>query len=170
MRRCTSCRAPVRGKTCNGLAAAAFAFAVIHFATAAAFGVVGRALARPLFLFATAVAYEVPLDPHSVRDAYFLGQRNDEKTARFLDAYVKHLPPPEKGPDISEIQLLTPYAQVVELSRQKTVGYSAQQAEQDYRERGDRIRVRVRIEFTATYGLAEVQKATVHSTGRCNTI
>lgn len=107
----------------------------------------------------TALAYEVPLDPHSIREAYFLGQRNDEKMARFLDTYVKRLPPPEKGPYISEIQLLTPYAQVVDLSRQKTLGYSAQQAEQDYRERGDTIRVRVRIEFTATYGLAEAQKS-----------
>jgi hypothetical protein len=112
------------------------------------------------FLIAPAVAYEAPLDPHSIREAYFLGQRNDEKMARFLDSYVKHLPPPERGPYISEIHLLTPYAQVVELSRQKTVGYSAQQAEQDYREHGDTIRVRLRIEFTATYGLAEAQKAT----------
>jgi hypothetical protein len=112
------------------------------------------------FLIAPAAAYEAPLDPHSIREAYFLGQRNDEKMARFLDTYVKHLPPPEKGPYISEIQLLTPYAQVVDLSRQKTVGYSAQQAEQDYRDHGDTIRVRVRIEFTATYGLVEAQKAT----------
>jgi hypothetical protein len=107
-----------------------------------------------------ALAYEVPLDSHSIREAYFLGQRNDEKMARLLDAYVKHLPPPKKGPYISEVELLTPYAQVVDLSRQKTVGYSAQQAEQDYHDRGDTVRVRVRIEFTPTYGLTEAQKST----------
>jgi hypothetical protein len=97
------------------------------------------------------VAYEMPLEPHSIREAYFLGQRNDEKMAKVLELYTRHLPLPEKGPYISEIKLLTPYAQVVDVSRQRTVGYSAQQAEQDYRERGDTIVVFVRIEFTATY-------------------
>jgi hypothetical protein len=105
------------------------------------------------------LTYEVPLDSHSVREAYFLGQRNDEKTTEFLSAYVKHPPFPEKGPYISEIELLTPYAQVLEMSREKTVGYSAQDAEEDYRRRGDTIRVRVRIEFTPTYGPIEAHKS-----------
>ena len=105
------------------------------------------------------LAYEIPLEPHSIRDAYFLGQRNDQKTLAFFSAYTHHLPLPEKGPYISEVELLTPYAQVVEQSRQNTVGYSAQQAEQDYRIRGDLIRVRVRIEFTPTYNGLESHRS-----------
>jgi hypothetical protein len=100
-------------------------------------------------------AYEIPLESHSIRDAYFFGQRGDEKLARFLDTYTKHLPLPQKGAYISEIKLFTPYAQVVDISRQKTTGYSAQQAEQEYKIRGDSFRVYVRIEFTATYGFLQ---------------
>src|SRR5439155_22632986 len=37
------------------------------------------------------------------------------------------------------------------LSRQHTVGYSAQQATQEYRDRGDVFRLRVRVFFTDTY-------------------
>ena len=98
------------------------------------------------------LAYDAPLESRSVREGYFLGQRNDEKLAKFLASYQKHLPLPEKGPYISEIELLTPYAQVVDVSRQRTAGYSAQQAEEDYKKRGDTILVHVRIELTPTYG------------------
>jgi hypothetical protein len=122
-----------------------------------------RLPARPFAVFFAIVllasqsawAYEIPLESHSVRDAYFFGQRGDEKLARFLDTYTKHMPIPQKGPYISEIELLTPYAQVVDISRQKTAGYSAQQAAQEYKDRGDTFRVYVRIEFTATYGFIQ---------------
>jgi hypothetical protein len=112
-------------------------------------------LAASLFLSPRAFAFEIPLETHSVRDGYFFGQRGDEKLARFLDTYSKHLSSPPAGAYISEITLLTPYAQVVDISRQKTLGYSAQQAEQDYKRRGDSLRVYVRIEFTATYGFLQ---------------
>ncbi len=98
-----------------------------------------------------AFAYEVPLSEHSVREAYFLGQRRDEKMSQFLKDYSKALPLPKTGPHVSEITLLTPYAQVVELSQENSAGYSAQQAARDYRKRGDTVRLRVRLLFTATY-------------------
>jgi hypothetical protein len=112
-------------------------------------------LASACLISQTLLAYEVPLESRSVREGYFLGQRNDEKRAKFLESYRKHLPLPEKGPYISEIELLTPYAQVVDVSRQRTMGYSAQQAEEDYKKRGDTILVHVRIEFTPSYGAIE---------------
>jgi hypothetical protein len=108
-------------------------------------------------------AYEIPLESHSVRDGYFFGQRGDEKLFRFLDTYTKHLPVPQKGPYVSEIKLLTPYAQVVDISRQKTAGYSAQQAAQEYKDRGDIFRVYVRIEFTATYGFLQAVESANHA-------
>jgi hypothetical protein len=108
-------------------------------------------------------AYEIPLESHSVRDGYFFGQRGDEKLAKFLDTYAKHLPVPRNGPYISEIKLLTPYAQVVDISRQKTAGYSAQQAAQEYKDRGDTFRVYVRIEFTATYSFLQAVESANHA-------
>lgn len=111
------------------------------------------ALAALLLLSQTARAYEVPLSGHSLRDAYFLGQRNDEKTARFLAQYEHVLPLPERGPHVAEIELHTPYAEVVAVSRNHTVGYSSQQAAADYRKRGDTIRVRVLLRLTVTYPL-----------------
>jgi hypothetical protein len=112
-------------------------------------------LASFLLLAHALVAYEVPLESGSVREGYFLGQRNGEQMFKFLDSYVKHFSLPKKGPYISEVELLTPYAQVVDISRQRTAGYSAQQAAQDYKDRGDLIRVRIRIELTASYGEIE---------------
>jgi hypothetical protein len=108
-------------------------------------------LVSVLLLAPSSLAFDAPLSSEAVRDAYFFGQRSDQKLTQFLNQYVHNLPLPEKGPYISQVQLLTPYAQVVDISRQNTMGYSAQQAAEDYRKRGDTIVVRVRIEFTPTY-------------------
>lgn len=102
-------------------------------------------LLRPSF------AYEVPLSEPSVRAAYFLGQRRDEKTALFLKDYTKFLPFPKRGPHVSQITIFTPYAEVVERSRQNSSGYSAQQAAKHYRESGDKIHARISLMLTPTY-------------------
>jgi hypothetical protein len=65
------------------------------------------------FTSAALAAYDFPLDSESIREAYFLGRCNDEKTIKCLASYFKRLPLPEKGPHISEISLYTPYAQIV---------------------------------------------------------
>lgn len=104
------------------------------------------------FLVATCLyAYDHPLSANAIREAYFLGQRSDEKTASFLAQYIKRLPTPERGPHISEISLYTPYAQVVLASWRKNIEYSAQQAQRDFLSHPENIRVRVKIEFTPTY-------------------
>lgn len=108
----------------------------------------------PLLLSRVVSAYEAPLESRSVREAYFLGQRNDEATRKLLSAYLQALALPQKGAHIAEIELLTPYAQAVKISQGRTTGdYSAQQAEQEYSSRGDLIEVRVLILFTNTYSL-----------------
>ena len=76
-------------------------------------------LALGLLTAQVSAAYENPLDPISVREAYFLGQRNDDKLAEFLAQYVKRLPLPKQGPHIAEIELRTPYEQVVLRSHQR---------------------------------------------------
>jgi hypothetical protein len=105
-----------------------------------------------LLLAPSSLAFDLSLSEEAVREAYFLGQRNDENTAQVLAPYTRHLALPEKGPYVSKIGISTPYSQVIDISRQRTGYYSAQEAQQDYRERGDTILVSIRIEFTATYG------------------
>jgi hypothetical protein len=106
-----------------------------------------------------ASAFDTELSDTAVREAYFLGQRHDDKAAAFLANYSKHLPLPKKGPYISEIRLLTPLAQVVEMSIRQTTGYSAQQALLDYRGRGDSILLEIHIEFTPTYNQLQAEQA-----------
>ncbi len=118
---------------------------------ATGYGIPAGALAVLLVAAQAAPAYEHPLGSHSIREAYFLGNRKDDKAAKFLAQYVKRLPLPKKGPHVAEIELLTPYAQVVLRAFRTPGGYSAQQAEQDYAAQPDRIRVRVRINLTPTY-------------------
>src|SRR5208283_1577990 len=108
---------------------------------------------------ASAFAYDTELSDIAVREAYFLGQRNDEKMRDFFVPYTKHLPPSKKGPYVSEIRLLTPLAQVVQISSQVTSGYSAQQAQLAYQQRGDTILLVVHLELTATYGQIDAQQA-----------
>ena len=103
------------------------------------------------FFCAQCFAFEVPLDDRTVREAYFLGQHHDASTESALKPYLHKLSPPEKGPEIRDIRLLTPYAQVIEESNSHAGGYSAQQAAADYHSRGDTIVVRFQIRFTPTY-------------------
>src|SRR6201996_5464798 len=85
-----------------------------------------RAAAAPL-----AQASEAPWAPAALHDAYVLGQRNDQTTAEFLDPYAKQTTGTVDGgtPHLSEIEVLTPFAQVVDESRRKgSSGFSEQQA------------------------------------------
>ncbi len=97
-------------------------------------------------------AFQSPLSDEAVRDAYFLGQRNDESTRAFFAPYLRAFERPKNGPFVSEVEIYTPFSQLVELSSHRN-NYSAQQASEDYHRGGtDRVFVRVRIQFTATYG------------------
>ena len=109
-------------------------------------------IAAASLLVTPSFAIEIPLSSQAVREAYFLGQRNNDSTQDFLEKYRQHLPTPDSGPWISTVELLTPYAETVELSRQRSFGYSAQDAAQDYKKRGDTLRVTIIIEFTPSYG------------------
>src|SRR5260370_7682427 len=61
--------------------------------------------------------------------------------------------------------MLTRYAQDVQLSMRRTTGYSAQQAEEEYRKQGDTLRVRVQIRFTPTYALQAAVSSSQKATG-----
>jgi hypothetical protein len=98
-----------------------------------------------------AAAYEVPLSPAALHEAYILGQRNDQTTASFRNPYSKQITEESKAPHIAEIQILTPFAQVVDLSRQFTSGYSEEQAAREYHQRGDTVVVRILLMLPAAY-------------------
>jgi len=124
------------------------------------------ALAAILLVWPPSAVFGANLSDEAVREAYFLGQRNDEKTTRFLETYRRRLPMPKSGLYVSEIELFTPYAEAVDLSRQRTFGYSAQQAAQEYRDRGDVFRLRVRVFFTDTYSQHTYAQAATLKDGR----
>jgi hypothetical protein len=97
-------------------------------------------------------AFDAPLSDESVREAYFLGQRHDEKISLFFETYRRYLPAPKSGPHVFMAELLTPFAETVDVSRKHSAGYSAQQAQMDHRTRGDSVRVGVHVAYTSTYG------------------
>jgi hypothetical protein len=101
-------------------------------------------------------AYELPLSPTALHEAWTLGQRNDQATAEFLSPYSKQITEaPQQVPHVAEIEVLTPFAQVVDESRRHSSGYSEQQAAQQYRQRGDLVMVRIRLMLPAEYPEAE---------------
>jgi hypothetical protein len=112
-----------------------------------------------LFLVPSSFAFDTPLSPEAVREAYFLGQHNDQSTLSFFNPYIRLLPRPDKGAYIAEVEVYTPYVQIIEASRRRSMGYSAQQAEKDYRRHHDNLYVRVRIDFTDTYGALELYRS-----------
>jgi hypothetical protein len=117
-------------------------------------------LSRPFIAVSLAIlltapgsfAFSSPLSDEAIREAYFLGQRRDEKMARFLAKYKQHLTAPETGPYIASIELLTPFARVILRSSQQTVGYSAQQAAEEYRGKEESVAISVEVLLTASYG------------------
>jgi hypothetical protein len=104
-----------------------------------------------------AQAYEPVLTPAALHDAYVLGQRNDQTTAEFLDPYSKQVNGAVDGgtPHLSEIEVLTPFALVVDESRQKLSGFSEQQATAAYHKRGDTVVIRIRLVLPAAYPESE---------------
>jgi hypothetical protein len=105
----------------------------------------------------TSYSYDLALPPAALHDAWVLGQRNDQSTAEFLDPYSKQISEHSPGatPHLSEIEVLTPFSQVVDESRQKLSGFPEQQAIQAYHKRGDTIVVKVRLVLPSAYPDAE---------------
>src|SRR5579859_5050188 len=55
------------------------------------------ALLLSFLLIPPAIAFDTPLSPEAVRDAYFLGQRRGQDFAELLAKYTTSLPAPETG-------------------------------------------------------------------------
>jgi hypothetical protein len=111
-----------------------------------------RLIAAALLLPAPSFSMDTPLSDEAVREAYFLGQHHDQTLNDFLAKYIKVLPMPKTGPDIASISFLTPFALFAQESSQRTMNYSAQQAEEDHRKQEEIVRIVIRIQLTETYG------------------
>src|ERR1700719_3397302 len=80
-----------------------------------------KAIAMALCILSPAAnAYDKQLDVRAIHEAYILGQRNDKSTGDFLAPYLTEITEPQNDVHIAQIELLTPYAQIVDVSRQKS--------------------------------------------------
>lgn len=110
-----------------------------------------RLLALLVITSLPANGYEEHLTSESIREAFFLGQRRDEVTARFLASYRHDFALPKQGPHISRVQILTPYAQIVLGSEDGAIQGTVMDAEQEYQARPSFFLVLVRVFATPTY-------------------
>ena len=96
-------------------------------------------------------AYQNSLDGRALQEAYVLGQRNDQTTGDFLAPYLKEMTEGHSDLRVAEIEVLTPFAQVVDDSRKNTSGYTEEQANKKYQERGNTVIVSVTLMLPAAY-------------------
>jgi hypothetical protein len=116
-----------------------------------------------LVVLQPALAYNDPLSPEAIREAYFLGKRNDEQTAAFFVKYVHALPTPESGPYIASIGIDTPYSAIVRYVQSTSDDYHAQEAEQEFLGKPGTFGVFVQICFTPSY--PDPSQFSPHGTG-----
>src|SRR6202047_5042599 len=112
-------------------------------------------------------AFNSPLSDEAIRDAYCLGRRRDGSTARFLAKYKQALAVPKTGPYIASAELLTPFARVVLVSSQQTMGYSAQQAQAEYRGKEETVVMNIEVLLTSSYGPLITRPTSERSGSRC---
>ena len=103
-------------------------------------------------------AYQAPLDAKAVHDAFVLGQRNDQSTGDFLAPYIKEMSESRSDLHVAEIEILTPFAQVVDDSRKNTAGYTEEQATQKYQHVGNTVLVNVTLMLPSVYPQAANNK------------
>ncbi len=84
-----------------------------------------------LLLAVPAFAYDFPLSPEAIRDAYFLGRRESGLGTDFLAKYSRSIPELKVDPYISRVRIETPFFQMGEHAG-RTLTYSAQDAVKDF--------------------------------------
>jgi hypothetical protein len=95
-----------------------------------------------------ALAYNYPLSPEAIREAYFLGKGGAAKRAEVFGKYTQDPPAPKTGPHVSMIQFETPYLVVAENISQNSTNYYAPDAEEQYLGKPAICRVRVEVDYT----------------------
>ena len=104
-------------------------------------------------------AYDKQLDVRAIHEAYILGQRNDKSTGDFLAPYLTQITEPQNDVHIAQIELLTPFAQIVDVCRQKSADrYTEEQANQEYKAHGNTVKVNVTLMLPSAYPKAAESK------------
>jgi hypothetical protein len=91
-----------------------------------------------------AVAYDDPLSPSAIRDAYFLGIRQGGLTPRILLPYSRFVSKLHEGGCTTEIRLETPFLQVVAYAA-GVPNYSSQDAVKDFYDKPMKFRIFLNI-------------------------
>lgn len=100
----------------------------------------------------TVIAYRTKLDSNTIEEAYTMGQRNDKTTAEFVAPYLKQVT--EEGLDglhRADIEVLTPFLQIVDRARDTSKGYGLSEATKDYRQRPDVVLIRIALILPANF-------------------
>ena len=97
---------------------------------------------------AAAQAYRYPLHSEAIRDAYFLGERNNFQTTNCLLQYIHRFTAPQTGGYfVSQIDISTPYREIVLRGQRNMPGDSELQTETDLTEHPLNVIVRARVEM-----------------------
>lgn len=80
-------------------------------------------------------AYQQELTSEAIREAFFLGSRNDEITADFWNHYERVFPSRSTTLHVGAVEVLTPYAQVVFAAQHHMADENAVDAVQKYASR-----------------------------------
>lgn len=115
----------------------------------------GMAILMALFLTsqtAAAQTYHYPLHSEAIRDAYFLGERNNFQTTDCLLQYIHRFTEPQAGRYyILEVDISTPYKQIVLRGQRDTPGDSELQTETDLQTQPQEFILRVQVDLNGAY-------------------
>lgn len=101
----------------------------------------------------SAGAYDRKLSSAAIQEAYNLGRNNNQETAVFLAQYFRPFSTPDKGLYAYSIEVLTPYAQLVNDAMTDMINENIYDVERKYASRAGVILVRVRVYSTPTSSL-----------------
>lgn len=113
----------------------------------------GVAVIAALFLSAPASpAYHYPLHSEAIRNAYFLGERNNFQTTDCLLQYIHRFTGVQTGDYfVSHIAIATPYQQIVLRGQRDTPGDSEVRTETDLQAQPEKFVVEVQVELNDAY-------------------
>jgi hypothetical protein len=105
-------------------------------------------LALALAAMQPALAYDYPLSPEAIREAYFLATGDSAKMAAAFTKYTQNPSAPKTGEHVSMIQFETPYLVVAEKIAQIGANFRAPDAEQEFLGKPESCRVNVEVDYT----------------------
>lgn len=98
------------------------------------------AAALALLVAIPACAYDFPLSPEAIRDAYFLGIRQGSLDAGFRTKYARAVPELKQGNCTTQIRIATPFLQVADYIS-SVPNYSSQDAVKAFYEKPMALRI-----------------------------